>query len=84
MSYTLFNIFSLFYVVLRLQPLLKVIKEDRMTIAMGSLDYIRWKTFEYIWYPDLVIRYGFNWGLQFFETYFREDTIGPNKLAPRP
>ncbi|XP_076465603.1 polypeptide N-acetylgalactosaminyltransferase 13-like [Babylonia areolata] len=53
-----------------LQPLLVEIKKNRQTIAMGHLDYILPDTFEYSFTPGYRTRYGFDWRLIFFETYF--------------
>lgn len=67
-----------------LQPLLTAVKKDRKTIAMGMLDYIDSKTLEYAHYPGYFTRYGFDWRLVFFETFFRPDQIGSNIEDPRP
>ena len=67
----------------RLQPLLAAVKKDPTTIAMGMLDYINSKSLEYRVSPGFT-RYGFDWRLIFFETYFRPDQIGPAKEDPRP
>ena len=69
---------------LRLQPLLAAIKNDRNTIAMGMLDYIDYKTLKYSFYPGYLTRYGFDWRLVFFETFFRPDQSGPTVDDPRP
>nr|KAG5692701.1 hypothetical protein BaRGS_008564 [Batillaria attramentaria] len=53
-----------------LQPLLVEIVKDRRTVAMGHLDYILPQTFEYSFTPGYRTRYGFDWRLIFFETYF--------------
>ncbi|PVD19976.1 hypothetical protein C0Q70_20470 [Pomacea canaliculata] len=53
-----------------LQPLLVEIKRDRRTVAMGHLDYIQPDTFQYSYVPEYHTRYGFDWRLVFFETYF--------------
>lgn len=68
----------------RLQPLLTAVKKDRKTIAMGMLDYINSRTLEYAHYPGYFTRYGFDWRLVFFETFFRPDQIGSNIEDPRP
>lgn len=54
----------------RLQPLLVEIVKDRRTVAMGHLDYILPDTFEYSFTPGYRTRYGFDWRLVFFETFF--------------
>lgn len=59
-----------------LQPLLVEVKKDRKTIAMGNLDYIQLDSMEYKYYLDYMTRYGFDWRLVFFETFFRNDQIG--------
>ncbi|KAK3605649.1 hypothetical protein CHS0354_032600 [Potamilus streckersoni] len=43
---------------------------------MGILDSIQRDSFQYNYYEGSVIRYGFEWRLGFFETYFRADHIG--------
>lgn len=57
----------------RLEPLLYEIKQDRQIVALGTLDYISAKTFEYEFHFDYMTRYGFDWRLVFFETFFRRD-----------
>ncbi|KAK3605647.1 hypothetical protein CHS0354_032598 [Potamilus streckersoni] len=59
-----------------LQPLLAAINKERTTVAMGILDSIQRDSFQYDYYDGYVIRYGFEWRLGFFETYFRADQIG--------
>ncbi|XP_064608475.1 inactive polypeptide N-acetylgalactosaminyltransferase-like protein 5 [Liolophura sinensis] len=56
-----------------LEPLLYEIKQDRQIVALGTLDYISAKTFEYEFHSDYMTRYGFDWRLVFFETFFRRD-----------
>jgi polypeptide N-acetylgalactosaminyltransferase len=51
---------------------------------MGMLDYINSESLEYKFAPGYFTRYGFDWRLIFFETYFRPDQIGPAKEDPRP
>jgi len=63
--------------------MLTEIKKDRKTIAMGSLDYIQLDTMEYKYYNDYMTRYGFDWRLVFFETFFRPDQIGPKPESTR-
>lgn len=67
-----------------LQPLLTEIKKDRTTIAMGALDYIQLDSMEYKYYLDYMTRYGFDWRLVFFETFFRNDQIGAKTTDTRP
>ncbi|XP_052796372.1 polypeptide N-acetylgalactosaminyltransferase 13-like [Mya arenaria] len=67
-----------------LQPLLTEVKADRRTVAMGSLDYIQLDTMEYKFYKDYMTRYGFDWRLVFFETFFRADQVGPRPESTRP
>ncbi|XP_041375854.1 inactive polypeptide N-acetylgalactosaminyltransferase-like protein 5 [Gigantopelta aegis] len=66
-----------------LQPLLTLIKQDRKTIALGTLDYINAESFEYAWYRGHVLRYGFDWRMVFFETFFRPDNFGPDIETPK-
>ncbi|KAL4228077.1 hypothetical protein ACF0H5_013512 [Mactra antiquata] len=66
-----------------LQPLLAEIKHDRKTVAMGTLDYIQLDSMEYKYYHDYMTRYGFDWRLVFFETFFRNDQIGSTPEATR-
>jgi polypeptide N-acetylgalactosaminyltransferase len=51
---------------------------------MGMLDYINSESLEYKFALGYFTRYGFDWKLLFFETYFRPDQIGPAKEDPRP
>ena len=51
---------------------------------MGMLDYINSESLEYKFAPGYFTRYGSDWRLIFFETYFRPDQIGPAKEDPRP
>lgn len=67
-----------------LQPLLTEIKINRKTVAMGVLDYINSETFEYRFNEGYMTRYGFDWRLVFFETFFRQDQIGPSEESTRP
>lgn len=66
------------------QPLLTEIKQNRKTVAMGVLDYINSETFEYRFNEGYLTRYGFDWRLVFFETFFRQDQMGITEDAPRP
>ena len=68
----------------RLQPLLTEIKKDRRTVPMSVLDYINQDTLEYRFNRGYLTRYGFDWRLVFFETFFRDDQIGPTPQSPRP
>ncbi|KAL3865524.1 hypothetical protein ACJMK2_042900 [Sinanodonta woodiana] len=67
-----------------IQPLLVAIKTERNTVAMGVLDSVQRDSFQYNYYPDYLIRYGFEWRLGFFETYFREHHIGKTAEDVRP
>ncbi|KAK6179901.1 hypothetical protein SNE40_012152 [Patella caerulea] len=67
-----------------LQPLLTEIKKDRKTVAMGVLDYINAGSLEYFYNRGYLTRYGFDWNMVFFETFFRQDQIGPKDYSPRP
>ena len=68
----------------RLQPLLTEVKKDRKTIAMAVLDYVNAENFEYYFYESHLPRYGFEWKLGFFETFFRKDQIGATEEDARP
>ena len=61
--------------IFRLPPLLAEIKKNRRTIAMAQLDYINKATMSYEFEVGYRTRYGFDWKLIFFETYFREDHL---------
>ncbi|XP_062608971.1 polypeptide N-acetylgalactosaminyltransferase 1-like [Saccostrea cucullata] len=68
-----------------LQPLLVEIMDNKATIAMCHLDYIDAKTFKYSHERNYRTRYGFDWQLHFFETYFRRDqTEGKPDTASLP
>ncbi|ESP05405.1 hypothetical protein LOTGIDRAFT_103227 [Lottia gigantea] len=67
-----------------IQPLLTEIKKNRKTVAMGVLDYVNRENFEYAYNNGYLTRYGFDWRLEFFETFFRPDQIGPEDFSPRP
>lgn len=67
-----------------LQPLLSEIMKDRKNIALANLNYVQRDTLEYDYLPDYINRYGFDWRLVFFETYFREDQIGATPEEARP
>ena len=68
----------------RLQPLLTEIKKDRTSVPMAELDYINYNTLQYEFYSDHTVRYGFDWRLIIFETFFRVDQIGLTPQSPRP
>ena len=51
---------------------------------MSVLDYINQDTLEYRFNRGYLTRYGFDWRLVFFETFFRDDQIGPAPQSPRP
>lgn len=68
----------------RLQPLLTEIKKDRRTVAMGVLDYVNAETLEYRFNDGYMTRYGFDWRMVFFETFFRQDQIGKTEADTRP
>lgn len=68
-----------------LPPLLAEIKKDRRTIAMTQLDYINKGTLNYEFEDGYKTRYGFDWRLIFFETYFRGDHLeGKSETDPLP
>lgn len=67
-----------------LQPLLTEIKKDRRTVAMGVLDYVNAETLEYRFNDGYMTRYGFDWRMVFFETFFRQDQIGKTEADTRP
>lgn len=80
--YTIFNAFTIYKC--RLQPLLTEIKKDRRTVAMGVLDYVNAETLEYRFNDGYMTRYGFDWRMVFFETFFRQDQIGKTEADTRP
>lgn len=80
--YTIFNAFTIHKC--RLQPLLTEIKKDRRTVAMGVLDYVNAETLEYRFNDGYMTRYGFDWRMVFFETFFRQDQIGKTEADTRP
>ncbi|XP_076465312.1 polypeptide N-acetylgalactosaminyltransferase 13-like isoform X2 [Babylonia areolata] len=65
-----------------LEPLLAQIQSDRKSMALGILDYINANTLAYTW-KDYILRYGFDWRLLFFETYFRRDQYGADDSTPK-
>ncbi|XP_041367912.1 inactive polypeptide N-acetylgalactosaminyltransferase-like protein 5 [Gigantopelta aegis] len=68
-----------------LEPLLVEIKKNRSTIAMAHLDYIKADTMQYDFEPGYKTRYGFDWRLIFFETYFRLDQqASKSEVDPLP
>ena len=68
----------------RLQPIVTEVKKDRKTIAMSVLDYVNAESFEYRFNMGYMTRYGFDWKMVFFETFFRKDQIGPTEEDVRP
>lgn len=69
----------------RLPPLLAEIKKDHKTVAMAQLDYINKNSFFYEFDIGYRTRYGFDWRLLFFETYFRKDNlVGKLETDPMP
>ncbi|XP_059165152.1 inactive polypeptide N-acetylgalactosaminyltransferase-like protein 5 [Physella acuta] len=66
-----------------LPPLLHEIAKDKTVVAMASLDYIQHDTFEYRYYKDFHVRYGWSWNMVFFERLFPDDLIGPDPRDPR-
>ncbi|PVD36225.1 hypothetical protein C0Q70_03201 [Pomacea canaliculata] len=67
-----------------LEPLLVEIQSNRQTLAMSTLDYINAHTFEYNYYRNRTVRYGFDWRLFFFELNFRSDQEVSSPHATRP
>ncbi|KAL4227368.1 hypothetical protein ACF0H5_012811 [Mactra antiquata] len=68
-----------------LPPLLNEIKKNSKTVAMAQLDYINKDTFGYEYEDGYRTRYGFDWRLIFFETYFRADQLqGKTPTDPLP
>ncbi|KAK3603109.1 hypothetical protein CHS0354_027893 [Potamilus streckersoni] len=53
-----------------LEPLLFEIQKDRKTVPMAQLDYINRGNFVYEFEAGYRTKYGFDWRLVFFETYF--------------
>ena len=66
----------------RIEPLLAQVKSDRKSFALGILDYINAETFLYDWHKGYLTRYGFDWRLAFFETFFRPDQYGADDTVP--
>ncbi|KAH9524895.1 Polypeptide N-acetylgalactosaminyltransferase 3 [Bulinus truncatus] len=66
-----------------IQPLLTEISMDNTVVAMSTLDYVQRDTLEYKYNYDYLTRYGWNWRMVFFETFFRDDQIGPDPRKPR-
>jgi len=65
--------------------LLAEIKKNRKTVAMAQLDYINKDSFFYEFDKGYRTRYGFDWKLMFFETYFRADHLnGKTDTDPMP
>ncbi|KAH3814979.1 polypeptide N-acetylgalactosaminyltransferase 13-like [Dreissena polymorpha] len=68
-----------------LPPLLAQIHKDRKTVAMAQLDYINKDTLAYEYDYGYKTRYGFDWKMLFFETYFRADQLrGKTETDPLP
>ncbi|XP_052792360.1 polypeptide N-acetylgalactosaminyltransferase 14-like [Mya arenaria] len=68
-----------------LPPLLSEVLKDRRTVAMAQLDYVNKDSLEYEFTDGYRTRYGFDWRLVFFETYFRDDHIeGTSDTDPLP
>lgn len=68
-----------------LPPLLAEIKKNSKTVAMAQLDYVNKDTLAYEFEPGYRTRYGFDWRLVFFETYFRADQLeGKSDTDPLP
>ncbi|KAL3865525.1 hypothetical protein ACJMK2_042901 [Sinanodonta woodiana] len=57
---------------------------DWATVAMGVLDYVHRDSFHYNYNEGKLGRYGFEWSLGFFETYFRTHHIGKTAEDVRP
>lgn len=66
-----------------LEPLLHHIKQDPKSIALGHLDYVQPDTFMYDWHKGYLTRYGFDWRLVFFETFFRPTALGNEDPTPK-
>ncbi|KAL8620106.1 hypothetical protein ACOMHN_065226 [Nucella lapillus] len=67
----------------RLEPLLTQVVVVPKSLAMGILDYIQPDTFLYDWHKGYLTRYGFDWRLVFFETFFRKDQYGADDTVPK-
>ncbi|XP_060566861.1 polypeptide N-acetylgalactosaminyltransferase 11-like [Ruditapes philippinarum] len=68
-----------------LPPLLTEIKKNPKTVAMTQLDYINKDSLSYDFDVGYRTRYGFDWRLLFFETFFRADTLdGKTDTDPVP
>lgn len=68
-----------------LPPLLAEVKNNPKTVAMAQLDYVNKDTLDYQFTPGYRTRYGFDWRLLFFETYFRPDQLkGKSDTDPLP
>lgn len=66
-------------------PLLAEIKKNPKTVAMAQLDYVNKDTLAYEFDRGYRTRYGFDWRLVFFETYFRGDHLeGKSETDPMP
>ncbi|KAK7501657.1 hypothetical protein BaRGS_00007088, partial [Batillaria attramentaria] len=69
---------------IRLEPLLHQVQSDRQSVALGHLDYVQPDTFLYDWHKGYLTRYGFDWRLVFFETFFKPLTAGQDDTTPKP
>nr|KAG5709935.1 hypothetical protein BaRGS_029977 [Batillaria attramentaria] len=67
-----------------LEPLLHQVQSDRQSVALGHLDYVQPDTFLYDWHKGYLTRYGFDWRLVFFETFFKPLTAGQDDTTPKP
>lgn len=57
------------------EPLLVELLKNRKTVAVGHLDYIDAVSLRYDFDSGYKTRYGFDWRLIFFETFFRKDHL---------
>ncbi|KAL3867308.1 hypothetical protein ACJMK2_044522 [Sinanodonta woodiana] len=68
-----------------LEPLLAEIQKDRRTVPMAQLDYINRGNFVYEFEAGYRTKYGFDWRLVFFETYFSAMQLkGKSETDPLP
>ncbi|CAL1547961.1 unnamed protein product, partial [Lymnaea stagnalis] len=66
-----------------LEPLLTEIAKNSSVVAMATLDYVQPDTLYYKYNDNYLTRYGWNWRLIFFETFFRDDQVGGDPRKPR-
>ncbi|CAL1527728.1 unnamed protein product, partial [Lymnaea stagnalis] len=66
-----------------LEPLLTEIAKNSSVVAMATLDYVQPNTLYYKYNDNYLTRYGWNWRLIFFETFFRDDQVGGDPRKPR-